>query len=229
MATVAVPASFHSLPAEILLNIALSVPDPPSLYAFDRASTHLALIFNEYGSQILERVMCTTESDRAPPHQLYEVIRLVTHVRIMCLSNKPPQTLDAITGQLLERTPSAVVYNPIPLATPPSILREILATATTIAQLAPLCLVTHMRRCLALRPSHPVDRSAYKPGEFSGVRPAYINRPGYTYTPHSAGPPSWLEMERVQRALWTVQLYLEIVEVLRPDGSSSLVRMVMKC
>lgn len=153
--------------------------------------------------------MCTTESDRAPPHQLYEVIRLVVPIRMMCHNNKPPQPLDATTEQLFERTPRAVAHDLIPLPTPPSVLGEILATATTIAQLAPVCLAAHMRRCLALHQSHPADRSTHKPGEFSSPRPAYLNRPGCTYTPHSAGPPSWLEMERVQRALWTVQLYLE--------------------
>lgn len=92
MPTVAVLASFHLLPAEILLHIALFIPGLTSLYALDRASARFALIFNEYGSQILEWVMCATDSGRAPPHQLHEVIRLVAHVRILCLNNKPLQT-----------------------------------------------------------------------------------------------------------------------------------------
>lgn len=176
MATDVVPASFHLLPAEVLLNIASFVPDLPSLYALDRASTHFALVSNEYGSQILEWVMCMTQSDRASPHQLHEVIRLVAHVRVMCLNKKPSQTLDAITGQLFERTSSPVVYNPIPLATPPSILRELLAVATTIAQLAPLCLATQ-NSPLPGSPSVPPSRQERAQAWRLLGSPARIPRP----------------------------------------------------
>ncbi|KAJ4390860.1 hypothetical protein N0V93_004459 [Gnomoniopsis smithogilvyi] len=212
MATEPDSAPFNRLPVEVLLNIALRVPDLPSLYAFDRASNKFALVFNEYGSYILERVLDTARLG-APPHQVREIIRLVIYVRTACLKENTPKTpsnLEGFVSQLFEQAPGSAAYTPIHPNTPTFLLREILAIAATIDQLASLCLATFMRRCLALRPSHPIDRTGPKPSGFMGPQPEYFARPGYTYIPHSSGPPTWLETQRVLRAFWTVQLYLDL-------------------
>lgn len=212
MAADAVSAPFDRLPVEILLDIALRVPDISSLYALDKASEKFALMFNVYGSHILER-MIDTAGLGAHPHQVREIIRLTIYVRTTCLNSNPPKSpaiLDVFMSQLFEKTSGSAAYTPIRPDTMPSLLREVLAIAATIDKLASLCLATLMRRCLALRPSHPINTSRPKPGEFMGPQPEYFARPGYTYTPHSSGPPSWLERQRVLRAFWTVQLYLEL-------------------
>lgn len=214
MAANAVLPPFNRLPVEILLKIALFAPGLDSLCALNKASARFALVFDQYGSDILECVLDTAGGGENAHYQLRDIIRLVIHVRTIYHDTEPLQTptvLDVFLDQLFERTPNSVVYTPIPRGTPPSILRDVLAIAATIAQLAPLCLAAHLRRCLALRPSHPISRARPKPGgEFMGDRPAYLDRPGYTYAPHSSGPPSWLERARALRAFWTVQLYLDL-------------------
>lgn len=216
MAGDAVPASFNRLPVEILLKIAICVSELPSLFALDTASTRFALMFNEYGSQILESVMSTPGQEQ-PPRHVCEIIRLVVHVRTMCLPSEPQQPLlllDALVGQHFKDSSDSAACNPIPSRTPPSVLRGILATATKITRLTSLCLAEHMRRCLALRPSHPIDRTTPQPYQFSGAQPEYFSRPGFSYTPHSSGQPSWLEMQRALRAFWSVQLYLDLCRAL---------------
>lgn len=212
MAAEDVPASFSRLPVELLLNIAFCVSDLPSLYALDIASTKFALVFNEYGYQILDSVMRTPGKDQ-PRRQICDIIRLVVHIRTMCVQFEPsqqPPSLDAFISQHFKDSSDSAACKSIPSCTTPSVLRGVLATATKINCLASHCLAEHMRRCLALRPLHPVDRAMPQLFQFSGIQPEYFKRPGYSYTPHSSGPPSWLEMQRAQRAFWSVQLYLDL-------------------
>lgn len=111
----AADAVFNRLPVEILLRVALRIPDLSSSYALDKVSKKFALMFNEYGTHILERVVDTAGLG-APPHQVREIIRLIVYVRTTCLSNHPPKNpaiLDVFVSQLFGKLP-------VPPPTPPS-------------------------------------------------------------------------------------------------------------
>lgn len=170
----------------------------------DSASLHFAAVFNTYGTEILESVMGSS----LPP-QTCQIIRIVVLLR----SESSRPTFDVFFDQHFRERPISAACNPIPPRTTQHVLREILSTATTIANLTDHCLGEFMRRCLALRPSHLSDSVKYEKDYFRMKHFSWHmdHYPGKPYTPHSSGPPSWLETSRATNALWSLQLYLDLV------------------
>lgn len=207
--------SFNQLPIEILLEIAINVPDLASLYGLCQASGTFAIIFDEYGSTILESVTNNgMTGQRRPPYYLSELVRLVILLRTMSLdtsSLKSSMSIETFLNQHLGASDSSAACKPIPRGTPRTVLRSILLTAAKIDHLTSGCLATSMRHCLRLRPLHPKNRAQPRAHQFCGANPEYLAWEGEAYTPHSSGPPSWLEMARATRAFWTVHLYLDLM------------------
>lgn len=206
---------FDQLPVEILLEIAFHISDVASLYDLCQASGTFAILFDQYGSEILEAVMNNgTTCQGGPPYYLRELIRLVILLRTMSVdttSLNPAKSIETFLNQHLEASASSAACQPIPRHTPRTVLRGIVLTAAKVAQLTSACLATNMRRCLTLRPLHPKNRDRPRAHQFCGAKPEYLTWEGEAYTPHSSGPPSWLEMARATRAFWTVQLYLDLI------------------
>ncbi|ROW06249.1 hypothetical protein VPNG_08049 [Cytospora leucostoma] len=197
------PCPWNRLPVEVLLNIAHHLPDLRSISCLDGASIHFAAVFSTYGAEILESVM-----GPSLPLQTRQIIRIVVLLR----SETSQPTLDIFFDQHFRERPISAACNPIPPETPQSVLRDILSTATVIADLTDHCLSEFMHRCLALRPSHLLDKTPFTKLDhirhFSYHWPQYPCQP---YTPQSSGPPSWLEMHRAMNALWSLHLYLDLV------------------
>lgn len=216
---------FDQLPVEILLEIAFYIPDVASLYGLYQASGTFAIIFDQYGSEILEGVTNNgTTGQGRPPYYLGELIRLVILLRTMSLdtsSLNPSNSIETFLNQHLRASASSAACRPIPRCTPRTVLRSILLTAAKVAQLTSACLATNMRRCLTLRPLHPKNRDRPRAHQFCGANPEYLTWEGEAYTPHSSGPPSWLERARATRAFWTVQLYLDLIRTFSRGKSVS--------
>lgn len=206
---------FNQLPVEILLEFALYIPDLASLYGLYQASGVFASIFDEYGSTILEAVINNGWTGQGrPPYYLRELIRLVILLRTMSLDSSsldPSMSIETFLSQHLRASDSSAACQPIPRNTPRAVLRSVLLTTAKIAHLTSACLATSMRRCLTLRPLHPRNRDKPRAHQFCGINPEYFSWEGEAYTPHSSGPPSWLETARATRAFWTVQLYLDLI------------------
>lgn len=200
---------FDSLPTEIIVKIALYLPDLPSLFYLDQASLNFAAVFNQYGPEIMGSVLAAGGQEQLP-HQTITIIRLVAFLRKQRLKRTPdPPTINDFIHRHLEDSPaSSAAFRPIPANQSPSAIRSVLAAATKISLLTSCCLAEHMRRCLALRPSHAVDTTwRGGPSEWT----SFLAGPGVPYTPHSSGSPSWLERQRVVRAFWSLQLYLDMI------------------
>lgn len=216
---------FDQLPVEILLEIAFHISDVASLYGLYQASGTFAILFDQYGSEILEAVMNNgTTGQGGPPYYLSELIRLVILLRTMSVdttSLNPAKSIETFLNQHLEASTSSAACQPIPRRTPRTVLRGILLTAGKVAQLTSACLATSMRRCLTLRPLHPKNRDRPRAHQFCGANPEYLTWEGEAYTPHSSGPPSWSEGARATRAFWTVQLYLDLIRTY-PGGNPVL-------
>lgn len=203
------------LPVEILLEIAFHISDVASLYGLYQASGAFAIIFDQYGSEILEAVTNNgTTGQGRPPYYLSELIRLVILLRTMRLDTSflnPAKSIGTFLNQHLRASASSAACQPIPPRTPRTVLRGILLTAAKVEHLTSACLATNMHRCLTLRPLHPQNRDRPRAHQFCGANPEYLTWEGEAYTPHSSGPPSWLERARATRAFWTVQLYLDLI------------------
>ncbi|KAK7731071.1 hypothetical protein SLS53_008873 [Cytospora paraplurivora] len=194
---------WNRLPVEILLKIAHNLPDLRSISCLDGASIHFAAVFNAYGSEILESVMGSNL-----PVPTSRIIRIVVLLR----SETSRPTLDMFFDQHFRERPISAACNPIPSKTPQSVLRDVLSTATAIANLTDHCLGEFMHRCLALRPSHLLDKTPFTNlDQIKHFFHHWREYPGQPYTPHNSGPPSWLETHRAMNAFWSLQLYLDLV------------------
>ncbi|KAK6844696.1 hypothetical protein PG995_014806 [Apiospora arundinis] len=104
----------------------------------------------------------------------------------------------------------------LPKDTPPKVVRSLIATYSRINWLSLDCLKLYLTRFESIRPSHPImSRKALKKGgyrdgtmppetkleAFRDVRPAPVRQ---------AGPPSWTEEQRVNRAFWRLQLLSDL-------------------
>ncbi|KAL3428481.1 hypothetical protein PVAG01_01990 [Phlyctema vagabunda] len=225
---------FSKLPSLILLTIVKLLPDLASLRHLDRASPVIASLFNDYGPEITEAVMSTSL-----PEAIQVLIRSIVIIRSKSIPSrslddfkeeflfrdKPcldygngnecilrlfpdPKTRGCQTCGICGFIPR---HSEIKWLTHPSILRSILDSAVQVQQLTFSCLQKMIDRCLALRPSHLLDpRFIYR------ERPNYRSkcpqrRPeGRPYTPRDSGPPTWVEIQRVSRAMWRIQLFLDL-------------------
>lgn len=203
---------FATLPVEVLLNLAFHLPSLSSIHCFDGASLAFAATFNQFGAEIVESTMAR---ELIQPSR--QMIRLVVFLQTMLTDssiNSEPLTLDAFLDQEFLSRPNSAACRPIPPDTSPSVLRSMLATATKISSLAESCLADFMRRCLAQRPSHLVNKTMPGVSQLWHLKSIWHEFPGQAYQPHSSGPPSWLERQRAMRAFWSLQLYLAISKAL---------------
>jgi hypothetical protein len=146
--------SLEQIPWELLLGVALYLPDLASVLNLDSASPAFAILFNQHGPQILESVM-----EHCLPVEIRGLIRLTTYIR--SLNGKLPLvSLNVFVNHHLSTTKTSAAVNLIPTETHPSVLRGILLTAVKIDALTEACLVEFMRRCLASRPTRLVKGSS---------------------------------------------------------------------
>jgi hypothetical protein len=193
---------FDHVPWELLLGIAVCLPDLSSVSNLNEACPAFATIFNRHGPEILESVM-----EASLPIEIRGVIRLTVYLRDLEEGDgEPVLTLNSFIDHHMFSRPTSRAVLPLPANTSPPLLRGILATAVQIEALAMSCLAEFMRRCLALHPEHLVDKTfKYK------VAKSEDNPAGLAYEPHSSGPPSWLERHYTLHAFWHVQIYVDLV------------------
>ncbi|KAI1130665.1 hypothetical protein F5Y10DRAFT_111939 [Nemania abortiva] len=213
---------FERLPAEILLPVLKQLPEITSLSHVLKASPHVYRFFETYGVEIFESILTS-----GTIHQYTSaIIRIVTMLRSSTL---PPDVLDlesfedmyVYETQML-RYPDQGVRIPLRLspATPAATLRGIMASHCKNERLMVSCLKFYLDRFRPLRPLHVEEpeqcREEYEwrgvdsriASEFVGswevkpeVCPAEVS---------DIGPPTWIEEQRVLRALWRNQLFLQL-------------------
>lgn len=144
-------------------------------------------------------------------------MRLVALVRTCTKEYPPAASLEAFTAQYIAPAnpghraalqapvpPLVSIYKQSPSS---SSCSELLTKSRQVAQVTASCLAYFRGRCLVCRPHHSVnhtDSYAHSP------KPWRERFPTVPYKPLDVGPPSWVEEQRVARALWRLQLLLEL-------------------
>ncbi|KAL1969769.1 hypothetical protein VTN77DRAFT_7278 [Rasamsonia byssochlamydoides] len=188
---------FEHLPREVLLAIMQHVP-LPFLHSLVYASPAAARIFDAYGVAILEAAMTATL-----PDQIQDIIRLVAMVRSSAVECRSLGEF----SRLYIGPEASDFPPPLSMDLSPAILRGMLVTAWQVWCLTHACLQHYIDRCMALQPSHLVDPTF----EFGIKAPPWQEQPaGKRYQPRNAGPPSWVEEQRVARAFWQVQMLYDL-------------------
>jgi hypothetical protein len=221
---------FSELPSPILLQIIKLIPDLPTFRNLQQASQTITSLFNECAAEITEAIITRSLSE-----QVQGLIRAIAVVRSKSVAS---QSLDEFINSYLgrekacqmnttvclrklhpttENRPSSCkscgmtpIVHRLSSSISTTVAQGIVQSAYQIDQLLRSCLQTMISHCMALEPSHLANPTyTYKnlPGYGRHPQPTPL---GTRYMLQNSGPPSWIEQQRVERALWRVQLYLDL-------------------
>ncbi|KAF1985724.1 hypothetical protein K402DRAFT_394340 [Aulographum hederae CBS 113979] len=181
------------LPSELLLIILEQLPDLYSLHSFSCISRRTAVVVNEYAAHLIQTIL---SKDFQPISQLARHV-LDIYADPLPWSNFSEYAHFFTRGDHL---PYSRVNNCRPLA-----LRRLIATGYNIERLSHACVQVLFKRSMSITPLKP---------ERGSCRIGWLDvdewQPGHPYELEDGGPPSWLELQRVRRAMWALHLYYEL-------------------
>lgn len=212
-------SALWNLPIEIVIDIMKHSTNLTCLWSLVNASSRFKLIFMVHAWDIVENVMtksmpaCTQAlmkivlATRASPDLFIGISNVAGHMseREVIVgvgdkdSNKPREKS---LGRVLQNMSPQVLYDFVKLA-------------HTIHGVAHACLDFYIEKSLSAKPQRidDADLQDYK----SIQRMLYSERqsPGQPFQPKDFGPPTYLEEQIVIRALWQLQLFLNMKTALR--------------
>ena len=194
------PDSFSSLPAPLPLMIVEEIEALPTLHNLLEASPTIDAVLQHDYAKIIEAIL-----DRYPT-KLQELLHLILKIRGDDGIAKKIQTSSSIDFYHFLEGFLHDSSNFSKTSTTFEAVKSLLSTAFNIQQLTRHILHVHISRINCIKPSYQVD-------------------PNYTYR-LCKGPPacreyeparytsnSWVEEQRVSRALWRLQLYMDLVSM----------------
>lgn len=201
------PDPFGVLPMPLPLMIFTSVEDLSTLGYLLLASPSATAIFENHYIKITEAALQHSVAS------LQTLLRTLVFIR----------TNRAVIKEKLEHSEDPKRFdidNLVPEGTGTGALSQdgcsleaacrLVRSAVYVQQLSQLFLDTHLARVSRLRPSYFVDEQLRQYCQAPSVLPK-----GQPYQPGLCGPASWVEEQRVHRALWRLELYFSLVYILR--------------
>jgi hypothetical protein len=184
---------FPTLPPQILLDIIKLLPDFPALQAFLHSSPAVARIFEECGNEIVDTIALQSLS--------LTMYNLLQQMKLLFNDLGHPAFLHTLEAENEQRR---ITSEPAP----PPTLRRLVSAASNIQHLSYCCLQSYLYRVYRLKPAHPLEPRI----RFQYHAPTHYDPQlaGPRYEPGDTGPPSWVEWQRVLRALWYIQIDLEL-------------------
>lgn len=214
------PDPFSTLPAPLPLMISEGIEDLSTLNYLLNSSPAANFIFERYYCEILEAV----SSNFVP--QLQQLLRTILLTRSNRLSIREeldsPQHLDDFLQTRALNNSTAT--QPLTNATVSlSVVRSLTKSASEIQQASASFFQTFLDRVNSIKPSYLLD-------DYENLEYYRNNAPeGRPYEPLKCDNPSWIEEQRVYRALWRLQLYFDLVTITRPSpGNPSQVWDLLK-
>lgn len=205
------PDPFCTLPMPLPLMIFEAIEDLSTLSYLLEASPSAAIIFGQRYCEITEALL-----DRLP----LELQRLLR--TIVALQSNRLAVRDQINSfaDLTEcRVPSIVrnikATQLLTRATHSlAAVRSLISSAGRVQGLCQCFFDTFLARVNSIRP-YRIANELYNYGDYPAELPE--RRP---YRPLPCGPPSWIEEQRVLRALWRLQLYVCLVGIVKDGGGT---------
>ena len=212
------PDFFSTLPAPLPLMIVEEIEALPTLHHLVEASPTVDAILKQDHARITEVILARY------PSQLQGLLRLMLKIRGDHGIAEKIQTFSNIDfyhfleGFLQDSSDSPKSFTTF------EAVKSLLSTAHNIQQLTRHILDVHILRINSIEPSYQVDpRYTYRlcegPPEFRNYAPAR-----YTSS-------SWVEEQRVSRALWRLQLYMDLVsmrEACRASNTTDDVSLILR-
>lgn len=179
---------FQKLPFYVLLDIAKSLVDLPSLFHLVQASPTVSSLFHDCAPEIFHAVI-----QHSVPPTIQGLLYTIAHIRSgKIASHGLYDFMSKIGGYYTDEgglTPS------------PAVFREILMLACQVQHLGYQCMHEMLHRCLTMNVSHMANPKT----EYSSPNPRMQR-----YQPRDSGPPTWAEEQRVYCALWRLQLFFDL-------------------
>ncbi|EUC41393.1 hypothetical protein COCMIDRAFT_106308 [Bipolaris oryzae ATCC 44560] len=190
--------AFGRLPVELRIKILKLSPDPLSLRSLAHASPTMGRVLNRYPLEIVEVVL-----DATVPLETRRLMSAVLKARVSRLPASlseaqrvaridSPVVTDDMRSSIVDRAAAAVRY--------------LLATAENVHAWSHVCLEHLIRKSMELRPSTLIKNGA---GHTSRERFERAES-RKDYVPQYTGSPSWVEGQRMIKAFWRLQLFLEL-------------------
>jgi hypothetical protein len=190
------------------LKIIKAAPDLSSLWNFIDASPIMAVVFNTYAVEIVDAVITTTV-----PIQIQCLMRAVLRVQASSVVSCYYHSLSETRNLSLKSS------NPLERAEieTPELLHRFGSLAHKIHMLAHSCINHYIQRSMVMTPSSLIKLGPYDGGFVGSDMLAFDGAESQPYQPHNTGPPSWVEEQRVVKALWRIQ-FLSELKLARSEG-----------
>ena len=217
------PDPFSALPMPLPLMIFDAIEDFYTLSNLLQSSPAANVIFEGFYGHIAEAAL----SNLTP--QLQRLLRTIVHIRSDHLNIGGKLT----SSEALDSFLSARVLNDVAGDEPLSnatvslaAVRSLTKSANRVQQSASSFFEELLDRVNSIKPPYLPDNS-YDFNDFRVSLSEKNNRvklpEGCRYNPIECGAASWIEEQRVCRALWRLQLYFDLVTIVRPrPGATSL-------
>jgi hypothetical protein len=215
--------NFEKLAPELLFPILIQLPDLESLDNLLQVSPAACRLFDLRGVEIFETILSSDTNTHEYSRGLIRIIALLRSSALPVYVHNWISFKDLITFETTSYRYKPPRWEHPPLRLPPytsmKALREVLATNQRIQRLTIDCLRYYLDKFKPLRPSHLADESfVYKsqddPSDANYVGQWQLNPVEVPYPVQDVGEPSWLEQQRVLRAFWRIQLFLEFQEAI---------------
>ncbi|KAF7556579.1 hypothetical protein G7Z17_g1324 [Cylindrodendrum hubeiense] len=201
-------ASLSELPPLLLGEILVQITTFEALHSAISASPALYRVFRDQGPTVINAV-----ATNALEPELHNVVNAISRIR----NQTVPQsinTLDLFRETYAANLSSPERHSPLSVYTTPQVCFGLVVTIVNIRRLAIAVLDELLKRTSRLSPQHSVKRTI----DFASG--TYSRTPGSDPWPAAQAvrispsaterAPSWVEYYRVQRALWLIQLALEV-------------------
>ncbi|KAF1991063.1 hypothetical protein K402DRAFT_389265 [Aulographum hederae CBS 113979] len=185
-------AGLARLPPELLLIIFEEMPDFYSLHALSSVSRQISAVFDDHAANVTNHIL---SKDFQPISQLQRFA--------VDIYANPMQWLSLREATLFFDRGALLPYPRLGKTHAPAI-RRMLATAYNIERLSHACLRMLLDRTNSIEPWTLVDHHKH----VGFVDEASLPRAPYKIV--KGGPPTWLEFQRVRRALWSLQLIFDL-------------------
>ncbi|KAI4261668.1 MAG: hypothetical protein L6R42_003137 [Xanthoria sp. 1 TBL-2021] len=208
------PDPLALLPLPLPIFILNDLEDLASLQALLVASPSTYHIFNVHYTEILSCIL-----PHYPPH-LLQLLRIILSIRsqpaqIRAQCSPSMQAFDAFrAATILDKDNNADTAPLSKSTTTPAAARSLAKTAAQVQGLMRAFFETLFKRVNAVKPHCPRNKS-----KGVGFRDQWTPLPNKEFVPYKIIPfeePSWIEEQRVLRALWRIVVFIDLQAILAP-------------
>lgn len=187
-------AALCNLPTELVIEIMKNSANSSCLWSLINVSSRFKSIFMAFAREIVEEVVTRTTPDCTQ-----------TLMRMAVATRTSPDV-----GDVARYRQRGKFFGPMPRDMSPQLLYGFVESAHTIHSIAHACLDFYIERSLNAKPQRMDDSDLQDDKRIKSILNSQSRSPGQPFQPKAFGAPTYLEEQIVIRALWRLQLFLDM-------------------